>query len=111
MTIKFTATEADKAEAPEDLLGVAERQLERAVLRLAEAVDEIDAGRTDTLTDVKKSADTMVSFIRLFMEERNKVDKLRKSVAGAVGAGALDFAAARDEIGRRLACLRDAGAD
>lgn len=41
--------------------------------------------------------------------ERGKVDKLRKDIAGAVGGGALDLDAARDEIGRRLACLRRAG--
>ena len=42
-------------------------------------------------------------------EERGKVDKLRKDIAGAVGGGSLDLDAARDEIGRRLACLRRAG--
>ena len=46
---------------------------------------------------------------QLVLEERNRVDKLRKEVAGDVGASRLDLAAARDEIGRRLACLRRAG--
>ena len=31
------------------------------------------------------------------------------ALAGTVGTGVLDLAAARDEIGRRLACLRRAG--
>ncbi|WP_195759893.1 permease [Paracoccus sp. S-4012] len=44
------------------------------------------------------------------LEERNRVDKLRRQVAGVVeGAGSLDLNAARHEIGRRLACLRRAG--
>ncbi|KGJ12805.1 hypothetical protein IX57_13925 [Paracoccus sanguinis] len=45
----------------------------------------------------------------LVLEERTRVDKLRKDIAGDVGPGTLDLDAARDEIGRRLACLRRAG--
>ena len=47
--------------------------------------------------------------MHLLLVERNRVDKLRKDIAGGVGAGCLDLGAARDEIGRRLACLRRAG--
>jgi HAMP domain-containing protein len=109
MTINFTATEAETSEAPQDLLWVAERQLERAVLRLQHVIDEVEAGRFDQLAEAKRVTDNLTSFIRLYMDERNKVDKLRKSLVGAVGACELDFSAARDEIGRRLALLRDAG--
>ena len=45
----------------------------------------------------------------LVLEERTRVDKLRKDIAGDVGPGTLDLDAARDEIGRRLACLRRTG--
>ncbi len=109
MTINFTATNADKTEAPNDLLGMAERHLERAALKLSQVIDEVEAGKFEQVTEAKKATDMLLGFVRLLMEERNKVDKLRKSVAGAVGAGALDFDTARDEIGRRLALLRDAG--
>ncbi|MGF6860052.1 hypothetical protein ABIE69_000607 [Rhodobacteraceae bacterium MBR-64] len=47
--------------------------------------------------------------LQAVLNERATIDKLRKQELGAAGACALDFAAARDEIGRRLACLRDAG--
>ena len=46
---------------------------------------------------------------QLVLEERNRVDKLRKDSGGQAGQGRLDLDAARDEIGRRLACLRRAG--
>ena len=46
---------------------------------------------------------------QMVMDERTRVEKLRKQVAGVVGTGELDFDAARAEIGRRLACLRNAG--
>ena len=108
MTINFTAQDEDETVTPQDLLLVAERQLARAVIRFQQVITEVENGRFDQLTEAKKVTDNLTSFVRLFMDERNKVDKLRKTLAGAVGTGELDFAAARDEIGRRLALLRDA---
>lgn len=52
--------------------------------------------------------DLRVAF-QMVMEERVRVEKLRRQVAGVAGDNALDFDAARAEIGRRLARLRDAG--
>jgi hypothetical protein len=47
------------------------------------------------------------------LNERATIDRLRREHAHArgvgQGSGCLDLDAARDEIGRRLACLRDAG--
>ncbi|WP_210402068.1 hypothetical protein [Pseudotabrizicola formosa] len=111
MTINLIATEADKTEAPEALMWVAEQQLGRAVVRLHQVMEAVEAGKFEQLAEAKRVADNLTGFVRLFMDERNKVDKLRKTLAGAVGTGELDFQAARDEIGRRLALLRDAGSD
>lgn len=47
--------------------------------------------------------------LAVLMDERVKIDRLRNQVAGVVGGRTLDLNAARDEIGRRLARLRDAG--
>ncbi|TJZ94040.1 permease [Paracoccus gahaiensis] len=55
-----------------------------------------------------ETAKTVREAVQLLMAERIKVDKLRKDIAGGVGGGSLDLDAARDEIGRRLACLRRA---
>lgn len=49
--------------------------------------------------------------LQTVLNERATIDKLRKQELGAAGAGTFDLAAARNEIGRRLACLRDAGGD
>lgn len=68
---------------------------------------EIDPARLKKAVD---AARTVRDAIQLLMVERNKVDKLRKEIAGGVAGGRLDLDAARDEIGRRLACLRRAGA-
>lgn len=69
----------------------------------------IQAGETDELKESGKLVRALRDAAHLVLEERGKVDKLRKDAAGQVGAGALDLVAARDEVGRRLACLRRAG--
>ncbi|MCV2864622.1 hypothetical protein [Defluviimonas sp. WL0075] len=47
--------------------------------------------------------------LALFLEENNRIARLSKEQSGVAYDYALDFDAARIEIGRRLACLRDAG--
>ena len=69
----------------------------------------IRSGNTDDAKETGKVARDLRVAAGLVLEERNRVDKLRKDIAGGIGAGALDLDAARDEIGRRLACLRRAG--
>ncbi len=76
--------------------------LERARLR-------VEAGEFDHVKDAGKLARDLRAAAHLVLEERTRLDKLRKEIAGDVGVGTLDLAAARDEIGRRLACLRRAG--
>ena len=67
-----------------------------------------DPGATgDRLKEAVRLARELRAATQLMLEERNRVDKLRKEIAGG-GGGALDLDAARDEIGRRLACLRRA---
>ena len=69
---------------------------------------KLEAGETEELKESCKLVRALRDATQMVLEERNKVDKLRKDAAGQVGAGALDLVAARDEIGRRLACLRRA---
>jgi len=103
MSIKFSA--GDDAPA---LLEATETYLKDAVEDLAGAIASVRQGH---LADAKAAMlavrDLKHAFYAL-MEERNRVEKLRKQIAGDVGTGSLDLDAARDEIGRRLACLRDA---
>lgn len=61
------------------------------------------------IKEAMQTAKVVREAVGLLMAERNRVDKLRKDIAGGVGGGSLDLDAARDEIGRRLACLRRAG--
>ena len=106
MTVKFTGDVPMQA----DVLGATEELYELAVMELRRTIGAIQAGE---LTEVK-AAQTAIRDLRAtalaVLQERGKVDQLRKQIAGHVGAGgALDLDEARAEIGRRLACLRGAG--
>ena len=70
---------------------------------------KLRAGDMGELKDAAAMARSLRNATQQMLEERNKVDKLRKEIAGGVGDGCFDLDAARDEIGRRLACLRNAG--
>ncbi|MFB2532917.1 permease [Paracoccus sp. p4-l81] len=88
----------------EALFGAAASEMTRLLRRL-EAGDAI---RPKEASDA--AAETRKALERL-QDERSRVEQLRRNLAGAVGGGQLDLGAARDEIGRRLACLRHARGD
>ena len=75
------------------------------------ALEARQSGTVDPaeLKEAMQTAKVVREAVGLLMAERNRVDKLRKDIAGGVGGGSLDLDTARDEIGRRLACLRRAG--
>ena len=96
--------------SPEDVLGATDAFYSLAVMELYRTIEAIRAGEFSEV----KAAQTAIRDLRAtaiqVLEERGKVDKLRKQIAGHIGAGgALDLDEARAEIGRRLACLRHAG--
>lgn len=106
MTIRLSDGDA----VPDDVLALAEGLYRYAAEELHRTIKAIRAGQMNEL----KTAQTTVRDLRAtalhVLEERAKVDKLRTQIAGKVRDGTtLDFDAARAEIGRRLACIRDAG--
>lgn len=105
MTITFSVGQ----EPPVDMLAVTGEWLDEAVRNVAQAVQDLRAGRLEGVKDVQTAIRDLKASIQLLNEERNRVEKYTRQIAGAAGGGALDLGAARDEIGRRLACLRAAG--
>jgi hypothetical protein len=106
MTVRFSGD----APTPEELLGATERIYELTMMELHRTINAISEGDFNEV----KAAQTAIRDLRAtamaVLQERGKVDQLRKQIAGHVGAGgALDLDEARAEIGRRLACLRNAG--
>lgn len=95
---------------PVDLVAEAEGLYRDSAEELVLAVHRIKAGDYDRVKDAAQAIRDLKTAFFLAIDERNKVEKLRKQIAGAVGTGELDLDAARSEIGRRLALLRAAGA-
>ncbi|MES2433403.1 MAG: hypothetical protein V4586_06200 [Pseudomonadota bacterium] len=104
MTLNFSLGE----QLPSDLLADAEQFYQTTVSDLLRAVNALKAGEFEASKAVPQTVRDLKLALDLVHTERGRVEKLRKQVAGAVGTGSLDLHAARDEIGRRLARLRDA---
>jgi hypothetical protein len=106
----MTEGHLDRGPTDEDILEVADAMYREAAVELRRTIDAIRGGAFGEV----KSAQAAISALRAtasqVLEERGRIDKLRKHGAGQVGpGGAIDFDAARAEIGRRLACLRERG--
>ncbi len=70
---------------------------------------EVKEERKDNAREMMVYSRDLKDALKLVLNERAAVDKLRKDLGGLGDGRSLDLDAARDEIGRRLACLRDAG--
>lgn len=105
MTILFSGGD----DASKHLVSETMEQYRDAAEAFALAIRDIRQGRYDGA----KEAALLMKELRLAfhsaMDERTRVEKLDRQAAGIVHDYALDFDAARAEIGRRLARLRDGG--
>ena len=105
MSINFSAGE----EPPVSVLATTEGTLKWAAEELSRLIDSIRAGNLDGAREVPRTVRDMNHALQAVVIGSNNVEKLCKQATGAVGTGTIDLFAARDEIGRRLARLRDAG--
>ncbi len=95
--------------SPEGILAVTEQHLTRSLEDLNRVINQIKAGDTSHAKEVGGIVTLLGKALQSALDERVRVEKLRRQDAGIVADYALDFDAARDEIGRRLARLRVAG--
>ena len=94
----------------DEVLGTTERLYGMAVQELERTIDAISAGEFNEVKAAQAAIRELRATALQVLQERGKVDQLRKQIAGHVGSGGeLDLDRARAEIGRRLACLRNAG--
>jgi uncharacterized protein YPO0396 len=105
MKMTFSGEEA----APADLIAETEEMYRDVAAELAAALRDVRRGKGAEVKTAVQAVKDLRAALQMVMDERTRVEKLRKNVAGVVRDYALDFDAARDEIGRRLACLREAG--
>ncbi len=92
----------------DECLVVAEELFKEAGLALADLTKKIRRHELDAGRAAKAALTEVLAAYQLAMKERNRVAEDRRKGSGIAGDYAIDFDAARDEIGRRLACLRDA---
>ena len=76
---------------------------------LARLINRIKDGKFQEAKATPDAVKGLQRALEVVVIGKRDVEKLCKQVTGTVGATSLDFHAARDEIGRRLARLRDAG--
>ncbi len=100
-------TESDTL--PVNVLAETENLYREAAEQLSRALIDVRAGKFGEIKTVVGAVKDLKAAFQLVQEERGRVGKLVKHSTGVVPDHVLDFHAARDEIGRRLACLRDAG--
>ncbi len=99
------ATEEDD---PDIGVEIAERQLLDALVAVEEITQKIRRQELDALPALPKAAAEAGAATRQLLTERQRVYEQQKRKAGIVHDFAIDFDAARSEIGRRLARLRAA---
>ncbi len=95
------------AAGPADQLKLAEGLYRDVAEELAFAMDNIRAGELAEAKAARAAVRDLRAALQLVLEERKRVEQLRREAAGVAGEHQLDFDAARTEIGRRLACLRE----
>ena len=94
---------------PQRMLEIALQTFERAITALNDRVQALEQGELVEPKELKRlTADAGQAF-RTAFDERKKLEEYRKKEAGELRAHELDFEAARNEIGRRLARLRTTG--
>lgn len=92
-----------------DLLAATEEFYREIAEEVVRALRDVRQGNPGAVKATGQAVRDLRAAFEIVMDERTRVAKLREKAAGCIGSGIFDFDAARDEIGRRLACLRDAG--
>ncbi|SLN21630.1 hypothetical protein PSA7680_00808 [Pseudoruegeria aquimaris] len=94
--------------AQDEILAAANEHLERLIRTVRLLTNQLEAGEFKDLAETTKVVRDAGAALQIAFRERENVEKLRRKDAGIVHDYAIDFDAARDEIGRRLDCLRAA---
>lgn len=105
----MTLIKATDTGATDECVELAERHLMEALRAVAEITDKIRRQELGELPDLAKAAANASAATRQLLTEKNRVYEQQKRTVGIARDYAIDFDAARAEIGRRMARLRAAG--
>ncbi|MGB8622387.1 MAG: hypothetical protein WCD16_06180 [Paracoccaceae bacterium] len=90
------------------MLEAAEQHFQRTIAALNEIIKDVSEGRSARAKELRTALGDLNRAAQTAFDERSRVEKRIKTDGGIADQYALDFDAARDEIGRRLDCLRAA---
>ena len=85
--------------------------LDEAAVALIAAINAVKTGDLEQSKAAIQAAKDYKTALDWILSERNRLERDRRTLSGVLGITELDLGAARDEVGRRLACLRNASAD
>ncbi|MFV2034011.1 MAG: hypothetical protein ACC631_02655 [Halocynthiibacter sp.] len=92
----------------EGFLSTAQESYQNAADALLGLINQVKAGKLPPASDAQRVLRDANILLVLALKERERLEELCRKEAGVVHGYALDFGAARDEIGRRMARLRAA---
>ncbi|UWQ08989.1 permease [Aliiroseovarius crassostreae] len=98
--LKADAEAMDYFEIANGLFNRVLNELERQLRASEEGMSEGECGLAKTSTELRKALQTV-------FDERKRLEQTSKTAGQGAAGTSLNLAQARDEIGRRLACLRD----
>lgn len=107
-SVIFACGNEEKDEA-DKLIADVRWHYERANRLFIEMITKLERGEAPELGDPKKIIGMLEHASGMALQARQKLDERNKKQRGIAHDYAIDFDAARSEIGRRLACLRSAG--
>lgn len=91
-----------------DFLGVANDLFFRVLKELERQLEVAKMNDGEGSTGLAKTASELRKAVQNIFDERKRLEQSGKNISNGQGGAELDLVASRDEIGRRLACLRDA---
>lgn len=95
----------------DSILSEAQEVFQRTATALNVIVRDMEENKTGDAGETRSLLKELKAILIPALSERERLEKLRKKESGIVNDYAVDFDAARLEIGRRLACLRAAGSE
>ncbi len=91
-----------------DFLGIANDLFFRVLKELERQLKAAELSKGEDSAGLAKTANDLRKAMQNVFDERKRLEQSGKITAKDQGGAELDLVASRDEIGRRLACLRDA---
>lgn len=100
-------TSIREAKGAADILEIVETHFDRVLENLEQVQDRLQEENEKGAAGAKAAMNEVRRATGLVLEERTRLEQYRKKASGVAYDYAINLDAARDEIGRRLACLRN----